>query len=202
LIRGPDTEAWFEDPTIYHSLDSAVSSFADSYKVLRREVQPMALAGLRRTKDAVERVTAIMRELLSGITYSTVPSGHLGKHLVEKALDAAHEKNGRLFVNPRTQLSSTGHNYTQKAVDHVAFILQNWFDKEGEIPFQLPTNPTAMQAYAQLPYWNTQLKYPPRDTFGMPMVGALTTLEQKQFFFADRIRKIAVELLRAEEWIF
>jgi hypothetical protein len=202
LIRGPDTEALFEDPTIYHSLDSAVASFADSYRVLRPEVQPLAVAGLRRTKSAVERVTAIMRELFNGVAYGATKPANMGKYVLEKSLGCAHERQPQLFNADQTLLSPASHDYTQKAIERVAEILQSWFDTEGEIPFQSAMNRDATQAYAQLPYWNTPLKYPPRDNFGMPMLGALQPLEQKQFAFADRIREIAVELLRAEEWIF
>ena len=57
LLRGPDTESFFEDETIHHSLESAVHSFSDSFKVIRPEVRRFALSGLRRTKLAVERVS-------------------------------------------------------------------------------------------------------------------------------------------------
>ncbi len=202
LIRGPDTEALFEDPTIYHSLDSAVSSFADSFRVLRPEVQPMALSGLRRTKAAVERVTAIMRELFNGVAYGATDSSRLGQYLLAKASQAAAEKQPQLFAARRRQQSPVGKEYNRKAIQRVAQILQNWFDTEGQIPFQSAMNPHATQAYAQLPYWNAPLQYPPRDAFGMPMVAALQPAERKQFAFADRIREIAVELLRAEEWVY
>ncbi|MFX6027756.1 hypothetical protein ABTE84_20620, partial [Acinetobacter baumannii] len=63
LLRGPDCDPLFQDDTIHRSLASAVASFSDSYRILRAEIQPMAISGLRRTKRAVEKVTAIMREL-------------------------------------------------------------------------------------------------------------------------------------------
>ena len=90
MLRGPNTDPLFHDDTIYTSLASAVASFSDSYKILRPEIQPMAIAGLRRTKTAVERVAAIMRELFSGIVYGGQdPDERSGLRSVEQAVDRA-----------------------------------------------------------------------------------------------------------------
>jgi hypothetical protein len=202
LLRGPDTEQLFEDPTIFDSLDSAVSSFADSYKVLRAEVQPLAVAGLRRTKIAVERITAIMRELFNGVAYGATSKDQMGRYTITKAFERAQGKQPQLFNANLQKLSQAGHEYIQQAVERVIDILQEWFDTAGDIPFDSAMERQATQGYAQLPFWNSPLKYPPRDNFGMAMVARLSPLEQKQFAFAERIREIAVELLRAEEWIF
>ncbi len=200
LIRGPDTEAIFEDPTVLHSLDSAVNSFADSFRVIRPEVHSLAISGLRRTKTAVERVTAIMRELFSGIIIGPKETPTTGIDKVLQAIGKAHEKDPELFTVEHKRISDAGRNYTDKAVEHVGSLLQHWFDAYGSIPF----NPkdTIEPGAGKLPYWNTSLKYPDRDDNGQVDLKTLNELERRQFAFAERIREIAVELLRAEQWIF
>ncbi len=200
LIRGPDTEAIFEDPTVLHSLDSAVNSFADSFRVIRPEVHSLAISGLRRTKTAVERVTAIMRELFSGIICGPRETSTTGIDKVLQAIEKAHDKDPDLFTVEHKRISDAGRHYTDKAVEHVGTILQDWFDANGSIPF----NPkdTIEPGAGKLPYWNTSLKYPDRDDNGHVDLKTLNELELKQFAFAEKIREIAVELLRAEQWIF
>ncbi len=200
LIRGPDTEAIFEDPTVLHSLDSAVNSFADSFRVIRPEVHSLAISGLRRTKTAVERVTAIMRELFSGIIIGPRETPTTGIDKVLQAIEKAHDKDPDLFTIEHKRISDAGRNYTDKAVEHVGNLLQDWFDAHGSIPF----NPkdTIEPGAGKLPYWNTSLKYPDRDDNGQVNLKTLNDLERRQFAFAEKIREIAVELLRAEQWIF
>jgi hypothetical protein len=200
LIRGPDTEAIFEDPTVLHSLDSAVNSFADSFRVIRPEVHSLALSGLRRTKTAVERVTRIMRELFSGIIIGPKEEPTTGIQKVLQAIEKAHDKDPELFTIEHKRISGAGREYTDKVVEHIGNLLQDWFDTHGGIPFNPKdrVEPGALK----LPYWNTSLKYPDRDEHGRVDLSSLTELERKQFAFAERIREIAVELLRAEQWIF
>lgn len=202
LIRGPDTEAIFEDPTIHHSLDSAVSSFADSFRVIRPEVQPLAVAGLRRCKTAVERVTAIMRELFCGIVVGPTDLRASGILKIADAINRAHTRHADLFTVAPNQLSNAGRDYTDKAVARVAEILQNWLDNYGAIPFNPKSEHGMEPGGGKLPFWNAPLKYPPRDEQGQPNMAALTALEARQFAFAEKIREIAVELLRAEQWIY
>ena len=200
LIRGPDTEAIFEDPTVLDSLDSAVNSFADSFRVIRPEVHSLAISGLRRTKTAVERVTSIMRELFSGIICGPKEEPMTGIAKVLNAIEKAHDRNPELFTIEHARISGAGRNYTDKVVEHIGNLLQNWYDTQGNIPF----NPkdTVEPGALKLPYWNTALKYPDRDENGRVDLNTLNELERKQFAFAELIREIAVELLRAEQWIF
>lgn len=200
LIRGPDTEAIFEDPTVLHSLDSAVNSFADSFRVIRPEVHSLAISGLRRTKTAVERVTRIMRELFSGIIIGPKEAPTTGIQKVLQAIEKAHDKDPELFTVEHKRISGAGREYTDKVVEHIGTLLQDWFDTQGSIPFNPKDSiePGALK----LPYWNTSLKYPDRDENGRVDLSTLNELERKQFAFAEKIREIAVELLRAEQWIF
>jgi hypothetical protein len=132
MLRGPNTDPLFHDDTIYTSLASAVASFSDSYQILRPEIQPMAIAGLRRTKTAVERVAAIMRELFSGIVYGGQdPNARSGVNAVEQAVDRARLKNPELFNEQTTKMSSLSQSYHRRAKDCVGELLQNWFDVEG-----------------------------------------------------------------------
>ncbi|RTL37679.1 MAG: hypothetical protein EKK48_23635 [Candidatus Melainabacteria bacterium] len=200
LIRGPDTEAIFEDPTVLHSLDSAVNSFADSFRVIRPEVHSLALSGLRRTKTAVERVTRIMRELFSGIIIGPKEEPTTGIQKVLQAIEKAHDKDPELFTVEHKRISGAGREYHDKVVEHIGDLLQDWFDTQGSIPFN-PKDKVEPGAL-KLPYWNTPLKYPERDEHGRVDLSSLNELQRKQFAFAERIREIAVELLRAEQWIF
>jgi hypothetical protein len=200
LIRGPDTEAIFEDPTVLHSLDSAVNSFADSFRVIRPEVHSLAISGLRRTKTAVERVTGIMRELFSGIIVGPKETPTTGIEKVMQAIERAHEKDPQLFTVEHKRISGAGRDYTDKAIEHIGNLLQCWFDTQGSIPFN-PKDSIEPGA-GKLPYWNTSLRYPDRDENGRVDLSTLNDLERKQFAFAEKIREIAVELLRAEQWIF
>lgn len=200
LIRGPDTEAIFEDPTVLHSLDSAVNSFADSFRVIRPEVHSLALSGLRRTKTAVERVTRIMRELFSGIIIGPREEQTTGIQKVLQAIEKAHDKEPDLFTVEHKRISGAGREYHDKVVEHIGDLLQDWFDTQGSIPFN-PKDKVEPGAL-KLPYWNAPLKYPDRDEQGRVDLSTLNELQRKQFAFAEKIREIAVELLRAEQWIF
>ncbi len=55
-IRGPGKGPFFEDPTIWRSLQSAKESYDDALTVMTNEAKPLAEAGLDRTNKAVERV--------------------------------------------------------------------------------------------------------------------------------------------------
>jgi hypothetical protein len=201
MLRGPNTDPLFHDDTIYTSLASAVASFSDSYKILRPEIQPMALAGLRRTKTAVERVASIMRELFSGIVYGGQdPNERSGLRSVEQAVERAKLKNPELFNQQTAKMSSLSQDYRRKAMECVGEVLQNWFDVEGELPFENGSQKTPGDL--RLPYWNAPLTYAPRLPNGFYDVSRFSDLEERQYAFARKIREIAVELLRAEEWVF
>jgi hypothetical protein len=201
MLRGPNTDPLFHDDTIYTSLASAVASFSDSYKILRPEIQPMAIAGLRRTKTAVERVAAIMRELFSGIVYGGQDSStRSGLRAVEEAVERARQKNPELFNEQTTKMSALSQDYHRRAMDCVGEILQHWFDVEGALPFENGSQKTPGDL--RLPYWNAPLTYAPRLPNGFYDVSRFSDLEETQYAFAQKIRGIAVELLRAEEWVF
>ena len=202
LIRGPDTDVIFEDPTVFHSLDSAVNSFADSFRVIRPEVHMLAINGLRRTKTAMERVTAIMRELFNGCVIGAKEIPASGIEKVVQAIHRAHDKYPELFTVEHRCISEAGKNYTERAIGRLGKLLQEWFDNHGGIPFNTRESKEGEPGPLTLPYWNTPLKYPQRDQNGQIDLHSLSELEQKQFAFAERIREIAVELLRAEQWIF
>jgi hypothetical protein len=202
LIRGPDTEAIFEDPTIHNSLDSAVVSFADSFRVLLPEVQPMAMAGLRRTQSAVERVIAIMRELFSGVVVGPKDAAKTGLQKVEIAVERAHARRPELFLVDNTKVYDGSRGFTGRAIARVGNILQNWYDTAGELPFNPKEAPNSEPGAATLPFWNHPLRYPERDAQGAMNLDSLTELERRQYQFAGHIREIAVELLRAEQWIY
>ena len=141
-----------------------------------------------------------MRELFSGIIIGPKETPTTGIDKVLQAIGKAHEKDPELFTVEHKRISDAGRNYTDKAVEHVGSLLQHWFDAYGSIPF----NPkdTIEPGAGKLPYWNTSLKYPDRDDNGQVDLKTLNELERRQFAFAERIREIAVELLRAEQWIF
>lgn len=204
LIRGPDTESIFEDPTVHHSLDSAIHSFADSFRVIKPAVQPLAMAGLRRTKTAVQRVIVLMGELFNGVIIGPrcVPGKSSGIERAKVAFDHACQRYPELFKPALGVMPETDKNYAEKIIDRVGNILQSWFDLYGDIPFTPKTDALLEPGPGKLPFWNTPLKYPPRDEDGQLTLTDLCELELKQFLFADKIREIAVELLRAEQWIF
>ena len=160
------------------------------------------MSGLRRTKIAVERVSAIMRELFNGITVPSCGERASGLSLVTGALKRAHEKHPELFVVDVRQISSDGHQYTQKALACVGAILEEWFVRYGDIPYYPKAERPLEPEPGKLPFWSCPLKYPTRDVNGAPDLSALTDLEARQFLFAEKIRQIAVELLRAEQWIY
>ena len=201
MLRGPNTDPLFHDDTIYTSLASAVASFSDSYKILRPEIQPMAIAGLRRTKTAVERVASIMRELFSGIVYGGQdPNQRSGSRSVEEAVERAKLKSPELFNQSEVKMSALSQDYRRRAMDSVGEVLQHWFEVEGELPFESGNQKTPGDL--RLPYWNAPLTYAPRLPNGFYDVSKFSDLEERQYAFAQKIREIAVELLRAEEWVF
>jgi hypothetical protein len=202
LLRGPDTEAIFEDPTIHNSLDSAVNSFADSFRVIRPEVQKLAVEGLRRTKSAMERVVAIMTYLFSGIVIGPKDTCVTGHAKIEQAMLRAAEKYPHLFEASSSKLTDEGADYMKKTVERIGDILQDWLDSYHEIPFSPKDSRQVEPGPGKLPFWNAPLKYPTRNEHGMLNLHELNELELKQFLFAGKIREIAVELLRAEQWIF
>jgi hypothetical protein len=204
LIRGPATEAIFEDATIYDSLESAMASFGDSFKILLPEVRPLALSGIRRTHLAVTRVLRMMTELFSGVVEgpkeaSKNMSGH---DRVAQALKRAREKNPGLFDADTVYTSEAGHKYLTRSMERVGALLEEWHSGFGEIPFTVRDSFHSEPGPGRLPFWNAPLKYPRRSPEGQMLLDSLTPYEQKQFAFAQRIREIAVELLRAEQWFF
>ncbi len=203
LLRGPDTESIFEDPTIHHSLESAVQSFTDSFRVIMPEVQSLALKGLRRTKVAVERVNAIMSEMFNGVVVgprgSKAPCGFSS---IEQAVARAHEKHPNLYHADFCVLSEEGNKYVEGTLRRVGQIMDDWYKEHGNIPFNSKRNSFDEPGPGKLPFWNHPLKYPERDEDGNLVLDNLNELEREQFFFADKIREIAVELLRAEQWVF
>ncbi len=205
ILRGPDTESIFEDPTIYHSLESAVASFTDSFRVIRPEVQSLAISGLNRTKSAIARVTAIMSELFNGVIVGPRSQNmHVSGHeSIERAIAKAHEKHLDLFRAEPDSLSEIGRRKVDGALVRVGALMEEWYRTWGEIPFN-PKGVSGMDTPGPggLPFWNTALKYPERDGYGRLLLESLSELELRQYRFADRIREIVVELLRAEQWIY
>jgi hypothetical protein len=204
LIRGPATESIFEDATIYDSLESAMASFADSFNILLPEVKNLALSGIRRTQMAVMRVLRVMTELLSGITVGPRDSLHTmtGSERVALAMERAMLKQPEVFHNERVFSSETGHHYRNRSMERVGAILQEWHDEYGDIPFSPRQSGLVEPGPGRLPFWNVPLKYPQRGPAGEQLMDSLSHHEQTQFYFAVRIREIAVELLRAEQWFY
>lgn len=202
LLRGPDTEAFFQDATIHDSIESAVHSFTDSFKVIRPEVQRFALRGLRRTKMAVERVNAIMTELFNGIVVGPKAEKFCGYTHIEAAIARAHEKFPSLYEAEYCSLSEDGSLYVEEALEKVGSIMDEWYQKNGGIPFSPKEYSSNEPGPGRLPFWNAPLKYPKRQENGELGFDSLSELERKQYRFAETIRLIAVELLRAEQWIF
>lgn len=203
MLRGPDTESIFEDDTIHHSLESAVQSFADSFRVIRPEVQSLALKGLRRTKTAVERVAAIMTEMFNGVVVGPRSSASMSGHdAIEQAVARAKEKHPHLYTADVCALSEAGNRYVEHTFTHVGKIMDDWYKTHGAIPFNRKDKSYDEPGPGKLPFWNHPLKYPERHEDGGPIMASLNDLEREQFLFADKIREIAVELLRAEQWIF
>ena len=202
LLRGPDTESFFEDETIHHSLESAVRSFTDSFNVILPDVQRFALRGLRRTKLAVERVNAVMTELFNGITIGPREKGECGYNSIESAIQRAHDKHPSLYEVEHISLSEDGNIYVEEALERVGHIMDEWYKNHGSIPFSPKEQSLNEPGPGRLPFWNTPLKYPTRQEDNSLDLESLSELEYKQYLFAEKIRHIAVELLRAEQWIF
>jgi hypothetical protein len=203
MLRGPDTESIFEDDTIHHSLESAVQSFSDSFRVIRPEVQSLALRGLRRTKNAVVRVSAIMTELFNGVVVGPRHAASMSGHdSIEQAVARAREKYPDLYAADVCTLSEAGNRYLESTFVYVGNIMDDWYKVHGAIPYSPKLLSVDEPGPGKLPFWNHPLKYPERDEDGGPIMASLNDLEKEQFLFADKIREIAVELLRAEQWIF
>ncbi|HNM49721.1 MAG TPA: hypothetical protein PKN86_08465, partial [Candidatus Obscuribacter sp.] len=204
LIRGPFTESYFEDGTIYDSLESAMASFGDSYNILLPAARSLALKGIRRTHIAVTRVLRIMTELFAGITIGPreMRKTQEGAELVRQAMERARVKNPEIFEKAAGYSSEEGHRNRDKAVEKVGLILSEWQAQYGDIPFSEREPSQSEPGPGRLPFWNTPLRYPLRNQQGEPIASSLTDLEQRQLAFACRIREIAVELLRAEQWFF
>lgn len=204
LLRGPDTESIFEDPTIHHSLDSAVESFADSFSVIRPEVRGFSLKGMRRTTKAVQRVTMVMTELFNSMAsgprknFGTV----CGYEEIESAISRAHKRHPELYSLENLAVSQTGSKHVEEALEKVGKIMADWYRKYNEIPFSPKDPHNDRPGCGPLPFWNSPLTYPERDSDGKLLFESLNELQRQQFLFADRIREITVELLRAEQWIF
>ncbi|MDZ4837313.1 MAG: hypothetical protein SGJ27_26300 [Candidatus Melainabacteria bacterium] len=203
MLRGPDTESIFEDDTIHHSLESAVQSFTDSFRVIRPEVQGLALKGLRRTKTSVERVASIMTEIFNGVIVGPRQNGTMSGHdKIKQAVQRAHEKHPHLYTADVCTLSEAGNRYVEHTYTLIGKIMDDWYKTHGAIPFNPKHLKVDEPGPGKLPFWNHPLKYPERDEDGGPILASLSDLEKEQFLFADKIREIAVELLRAEQWIF
>jgi len=204
LIRGPGTESVFEDATIYDSLESAMASFADSFNILLPEVKNLALRGIRRTQMAVIRVLRIMTELLSGVTVGPRDSAHMitGSERVELAMQRARQKQPEVFHSDVAFSSEMGHEYRNRSMQRVGAILQEWQNEYGDIPFSPRPTGLVEPGPGRLPFWNVPLKYPRRGANGEQLLNTLSHHELTQFAFAKRIREIAVELLRAEQWFY
>lgn len=204
LIRGPSTEVYFEDATIYDSLESAMASFGDSFAILLPDVRPLALAGIRRTHRAVTRVLRVMTELFANITVGPkeLSCTVSGSELVAQALERAKAKNPEIFQADAVFSSEAGHKYLERAIERVGNIISEWRKEYGDIPFSAREAIQSEPGPGRLPFWNTPLRYPLRDENGEQVMTSLSALEQTQFAFAVRIREIAVELLRAEQWFF
>jgi hypothetical protein len=203
LLRGPDTEEIFEDPTIHHSLDSAVSSFSDSFRVIKTEVQALAVDGLRKTMIALARANAVMNELFSGVVVGPRGSSDPGEiERVTEALYRAQKREPQLFNIEYDSLPDATKRRLGQSVKRIGAILKDWYDNYGEIPFSPKTASDALPGPGLLPFWNAPLKYPPRDEVGNIQLDGLTELELRQFKFAAKIREITVEMLRAESWVF
>ncbi len=55
-LRGPDTQPFFEDATVFDSLYSAKQSYDDAMSVISEPARPLAKMGLERTRGAVKRM--------------------------------------------------------------------------------------------------------------------------------------------------
>jgi hypothetical protein len=203
MLRGPDTESIFEDDTIHHSLESAVQSFTDSFRVIRPEVQGLALKGLRRTKMSVERVAAIMTEIFNGVIVGPRQNSTMSGHdKIQQAVQRARERHPHLYTADVCALSEAGNRYIEQTYTHIGKIMDDWYKNHGSIPFNPKRTLGDEPGPGKLPFWNHPLKYPERDEDGGAILASLNELEKEQFLFAEKIREVAVELLRAEQWIF
>ncbi len=61
-LRGPDTQPFFEDKTVFDSLHSAKHSFDDALTVVSDPAKPLMQAGLERTRRAIRRVRDRMQD--------------------------------------------------------------------------------------------------------------------------------------------
>ncbi|PWT95930.1 MAG: hypothetical protein C5B53_10630 [Candidatus Melainabacteria bacterium] len=203
LIRGPNTEPIFEDPTVHHSLLSALHSFADSFRIIKPEVQALAMDGLRRTMSALARVNAVMSQIFAEAAKASLPDAPTlpsGSQVLTAIARAQAENPSLFFVDSKTADERVNKQVSQ-ALDRVAAILEDWWMNYGEIPFDPEQKSEGKTSTRSLPFWNTALAYPPRDASGKAQFDKFNELQLRQYKFATRIRAIAVELLRAEQWI-
>jgi hypothetical protein len=64
-IRGPDTQPFFEDATVFDSLHTAKQSYDDALSVMSAPALPLAESGLARTRNAIRNVRDRMRVWLA-----------------------------------------------------------------------------------------------------------------------------------------
>ncbi len=205
LLRGPDTEEIFKDPTIHHSLESAIKSFADSFRVIKPEVQTLAVEGLRKTMQALARITVIMTELFSGLVVGPNETSIRQIDAATAAARATIKEPGFFSLSAsmaNIKASALAQQQVTVAFSRVDKILADWYETYGAIPYNPKDAVTAGPGPGTLPFWNAPLRYPDRDATGNIIIESLSALEQRQFLFAGCIRDIAVELLRAESWLF
>ncbi len=117
-------------------------------------------------------------------------------------MERAHEKQPHLFTVENPDIYSASKKCTEEAIDRIGNILQEWQDRYGAIPFTEKDSVIPEPGAAKLPFWNAPLLYPERDNNGGLNLKSLTEHQRRQFLFASKIRDIAVELLRAEQWIY
>ena len=149
-------------------------------------------------------MTAVMTEIFNGIVVG--PRNHntkfSGAETLERAIARAHDKHPELYEADSNSLCESGTARVERALEHVAEIMDDWYREHGALPFNPKGEGSDQPGPGSLPFWNAPLKYPARDENGKLKLESLTELEQIQYKFADRIREIAVELLRAEQWIY
>src|SRR5262249_52142821 len=154
-------------------------SFADSFRIIRPEVQTLAMDGLRSTMSALARVNAVMSQIFAESGKASLPDAPAppSKTQVVNAVRAAQTENPSLFFVDKGSVSELGTRQIDQAIDRVAAILEDWWMNFGEIPFDPSTSHATMRL---LPFWNTALIYPPRDEGGRAQFDKLSELQQRQ----------------------
>ena len=143
-----------------------------------------------------------MTELFNGVTVGPREEGDRGYSHIEAAIARAHEKHPALYEAQYISMSEDGTIYVEEALRKVGGIMDDWYKNYGKIPFTPKDEHANEPGPGRLPFWNSPLKYPRRLEDGSLDMESLADLEKKQFYFAEKIRHITVELLRAEQWIF